>query len=305
MNLRKSCLPQGWYPQNSSKIGAFLDNFAYLNKKATGSEPKNPVNSRIPAAVAPHAGWYYSGDIAARAVSFLAGLPIQCETVAVIGGHLPEGMPALFAMEDGVSVPQGSMEIDSDLRDTFIRNIQNISGLKAAEDRYQDNTVEVLLPMIKYFFPHARLLWLRLPADMVSFKAGKTLAKTAVSLNRKLFVLGSTDLTHYGSNYGFCPNGHGHEALDWVINVNDRRFIDAVEAGDPEAVLERADTEHSSCSPGAVLGVMGFAEEIRSAGSNINSAGKLLSYKTSADVVMEEGEGIPGSFVGYGAFVWS
>jgi AmmeMemoRadiSam system protein B len=215
-------------------------------------------------------------------------------------------MPVLFAMEDSAATPLGNLEIDSELRNSLIKNLENIPNRKYAEDRYQDNTVEVLLPMVKYFFPGAKLLWIRLPSDMVSFETGKLLAKTAGDLGRKLAVLGSTDLTHYGTNYRFSPKGSGKEALDWVKNVNDRRFIDAVEAGDPEAVLDRAENEYSACSAWAVLGVMGYVEEVRANGkSGSQSAGKLLAYATSADLSIEQGEGVPDSFVGYGAFVFS
>ena len=295
MNLRKSCLPPGWYPQNPSKINEFLGSFSHL--------PNSEQEKRILAAVAPHAGWYYSGNIAAQAVSALSASP--AETVAVIGGHLPESMPALFAMEDAVSTPLGNLELDGILRNALVSSFRDI-GFASAEDRYQDNTVEVLLPMVTYFFPEAKLLWLRLPAQSASFEAGKILAKTAASIQRNLVVLGSTDLTHYGVNYAFSPKGCGKDALDWVKKVNDRRFIDAVETGNPDAVLDRAGEERSSCSAGAVLGVMGFAEETRrSQQAASNSAGKLLAYSTSADVVMNEGEPVPDSFVGYGGFIWS
>jgi AmmeMemoRadiSam system protein B len=159
--------------------------------------------------------------------------------------------------------------------------------------------------MVKYFFPAARLLWLRLPAEAASFRAGKILARTAAALGRELRVLGSTDLTHYGANYGFSPQGTGPAALDWVRTVNDRRFIEAVEAGDPEAVLRRAKAEQSACSAGAVLAVMGYAAETRSAsGEAVSSggAGECIAYGTSVD--RAESGGPPDSFVGYGAFSW-
>ena len=228
-------------------------------------------------------------------------------TIAIIGGHLPEGMPALFAMEDAADTPLGGMEIDGELRGVLLNNFQSIPGFKTAEDRYQDNTVEVLLPMVKYFFPEAMLLWARFPADILSFNAGKILARTAAYLDRELLVLGSTDLTHYGAHYHFCPHGTGQEALDWVKTVNDRRFIGAVEAGDPSAVLNRAGEEHSACSAGAVLGVMGYAEEFRAAGmpGSKGSAAELLAYGTSADISIEDEGVFPDSFVGYGAFVFT
>jgi len=312
MNLRKQCLPPLWYPGDSEGISNFLSNFCHENGDAL-------PDGTVIAAAAPHAGWYYSGAIAAQAVAALSAQSVKAgsvpDTIAVIGGHLPREMPALFAMEDAADTPLGPMEIDAAFRETFYNSVQN-NNLRAASDRYQDNTVEVLLPMVKYFFPHAKLLWARFPADLRSFEAGKLLARAAASLGRKLLVIGSTDLTHYGRNYGFAPHGFGKEALDWVKNVNDRRFIDAVEAGDPDAVLARAEDERSACSAGAILGVMGYAAEIRDAQSGkapqsggpsrsdapSRSDGTLLAYGTSADAA--DGN-IPDSFVGYGAFIWN
>jgi AmmeMemoRadiSam system protein B len=141
--------------------------------------------------------------------------------------------------------------------------------------------------MVHFFFPRARLLALRLPADSSSWETGALLAGEARALGRKLAVLGSTDLTHYGTNYGFCPKGRGEAALKWVREVNDRRLIQALLAGDRAAVLERAEGERSACSAGAILGTMGFAGAL---------APRLLAYGTSADV-----SGETDSFVGYGA----
>ncbi|MDR1506737.1 MAG: AmmeMemoRadiSam system protein B [Treponema sp.] len=284
---RKPRLPPGWYPQNPEAVKAFLD----------GAAAPGPVC----AAAAPHAGWYYSGEIAAKAAAALAG-PSGGGwegTVAVIGGHLPGGSRPLFAAEDAVITPFGELELDTALRDALARKTGG------GEDTGADNTVEVLVPMVHFFFPRARLLWVRFPADVSSFEAGKTLALAAAALKREVKVLGSTDLTHYGANYGFAPRGFGKNALEWVKNVNDRRFIEAVTGGDPGEILARAEREHSACSAGAVLGALGFAAE-SAAGKvpplpGIPSA-RLLAYETSAARAVT-GE-IPDSFVGYAAFAW-
>jgi AmmeMemoRadiSam system protein B len=270
MNLRESSLPSGWYPRDPDEIGRFLSGM----KRDTGR-----------AAIAPHAGWHFSGKIAAAAT---ASLDMNIDTLVIIGGHLPAGYPALFAMEDAVSTPLGPMPIHSALRDTLIRE------LDGHEDGFPDNTVEVLLPMARYFYPSASLLWLRLPAEKSSFDAGKAIASAAGNLGCAVAVLGSTDLTHYGPNYGFTPQGTGSPALQWMRDTNDRRFIDAVLSGDTSAVLERAEKDRSSCSAGAVLGAMGFA----SARGAVPA--RLIQYGTSADVI-----GDADSFVGYAAFAFS
>ena len=275
MNLRGSCLAAGWYYRNPDEIKRFLSD-------VSGIQPA------VRTAIAPHAGWFYSGKIAARAV---ASLDRDIDTVVIIGGHLPGTGQPMFALEDAVDSPLGYMEIDAELREIMFGKING------EEDRFPDNTVEVLVPMARFYFPGAKLLWMRFPAAPSSFDAGKTLAAAAGELGRRIAVLASTDLTHYGQNFGFTPKGSGLNALRWMREVNDRGFIEAVESGDPSAVLERAKTDHSSCSAGAVLGAMGFAA---AAGAGY---ARCVEYGTSADA--EDGEEPPASFVGYASFVFS
>jgi AmmeMemoRadiSam system protein B len=82
--------------------------------------------------------------------------------------------------------------------------------------------------------------------------------------------------------------------LDWVRERNDRSFIEAVLAGDGEAILARAEKDRAACSAGAVLGTLGFARERGAKGA------ELLAYGTSADGE----ERPPSSFVGYAALAW-
>ena len=274
MILREPCLPPGWYPRQTGAIEEFLEPV----KKAKAARLSQ-------AAIAPHAGWYYSGRLAALAVS---SLEAQVETVVVIGGHLPGGMPVLAAREDGVKTPLGVIMIDKELREAFEKQVSTVP------DSYQDNTVEVLLPMAHYFFAESKLLWLRFPAEISSFEAGKILAETAENVGRKIVVLSSTDLTHYGRNYGFSPKGSGKAALEWVKKSNDAAFINAVLAGDASFALKRAEDDSSACSAGAVLGALGFA-------FLKGKKAKLLEYSTSADVLESEDDAVPDSFVGYAA----
>jgi AmmeMemoRadiSam system protein B len=274
MQIREYSLPAGWFPRDiegvTREIARFLDGY--------------DVSCQSRAAISPHAGWYYSGHVSAAAV---ASLNRDAETVVVIGGHLPAGSPVLFAMEDAVRTPFGEIPIDREMRSVLIRE------LDGKEDGFRDNTVEVLLPMVHYFFPKSKVLWLRLGAGISSFEAGKVISK--IASGRKINVLGSTDLTHYGLNYGFSPHGSGSVALRWVREVNDAAFIKAVEVGDPREVLQRAGKDASSCSAGAVLAAMGFAQAEKFRGA------RLLKYATSADLDKSE---VPDSFVGYAAFAF-
>ena len=272
-------LPDGWYPRDAETIDGYLGGFA--SEQSGGAR----------AVIAPHAGWFFSGKIAGKALSSLGR---DADLVVVAGGHLPPGHPVLFAEEDAVRTPLGELPIDRELRGLvkyqFLR-----AGLDCAADNYTDNTVEVLLPAVHRLFPDSSLLWLRLGSDIRAMEAGALIFRAAAELGRRAVVTGSTDLTHYGPAYRFCPKGLGKAALDWVKTVNDRRFIEAVLSGDSNAVIERASKEHSACSAGAVLCAMGFAAAARPV---VPGTARLLDYATSADVT---GGDSSGSFVGYAA----
>jgi len=111
-------------------------------------------------------------------------------------------------------------------------------------------------------------------------------------MERKVAVIGSTDLTHYGPNYGFSPAGQGERALSWVRDVNDRHVVDALTAMDCSSVLELASRERSICSAGGALGAMSFA-----LGMGVTK-GQLLRYMTSHEVRPAQ------SFVGYAGVLY-
>ena len=237
-----------------------------------------------PAGVAPHAGWAFSGAIAALVI---ASLDREAETVVVVGGHLGRADRVLAAREDGYETPLGLIAADTEL----LGAIEAESPLQS--DDQPDNTVEVQLPMVRHFFPRARALALRAPPRVDSYELGKLIARSALLLGRRVAVLGSTDLTHYGPNYGLTPRGTGRRALQWVRDENDARIIRAMEAMDPVAVVAAAAEGRCACSAGGAVAAMGFGAA-RSA-----TTGVLLRYATSHDVHPDE------SFVGYAGLVFA
>ena len=289
--VRKAALPPGWYPQSGEEVARFLEKHAPSPGKDAAVRPAR-------AAVAPHAGWRYSGAIAWSAVCSLRGGEEPPDTVAVIGGHLGPGIQPRFAVEESCMTPLGEMEFDRELRGVLYRDCGGTADLG------RDNTVEVLVPMVKYAFPKAKLLWARFPNDISAYAAGGAIARAAAYLRRRVVMLASTDLTHYGDNYGFSPRGRGEAALRWVTGVNDFRFIDAVFSGDPHEILARAGTEYSACSPGAVLAALGFCAAGSPADAPVIPKARLLQYGTSADADAGYGGDISGSFVGYAAIAW-
>jgi len=286
MELRRRSLPEGWYPREAGEVRRLVETWR-------GAGPPLEVDSR--AVVAPHAGWAFSGRLAALAWSTLAssagagaGGTVAFETVVIAGGHLRPSSPLLYAPEGAFETPFGPREADGELLRALLEAAAGW-GLRMAPDRDRDNSVEVQLPFAALFAPRARILWLRLPPSSASIEAGLLVHEAAKSLGRRLAFLASTDLTHYGPDYDFEPRGRGGEAEAWVRGVNDRAFIDACLARDPELVLARARADRSACSAGAVAAALAFAEREGA------TRASLLDYSTSLDVRRAD------SFVGYAA----
>lgn len=272
MRVRKRFLPPGWYPDTPERTREAIARMNVASSEGRGI-----------AGVVPHAGWEFSGRVALEVFTCLSR---RIDTMVIIGGHLGPADGILCAAEELYDTPLGQLTADLELREKLC------ASLPLREDRVADNTVEVQLPFVRHLFPEARVLGMRVAPSEDARRLGQALVAAAAATGRRICVVGSTDLTHYGPNYGFQPSGGGARAVEWVRTVNDKRFIDALISMDFPAALERASREHSACSAGGALAAMTFARE------NGASSGQLLSYATSYDVHPSD------SFVGYAGVLY-
>jgi AmmeMemoRadiSam system protein B len=271
---RRRNLAEGWYPADASEIRSLVSEWTRLQKNLSAF-----------AIMAPHAGWYFSGDLAAKAVWALR----DCDTVVILGGHLRRGDPILFAEEGRFDCTVREAENDLQILGVLTSELKDGGIKEIAPDRDIDNSVEILLPIAALKFPQAELVWLRVPPDYKARELGSALARAAASCGKRLSVIASTDLTHYGPNYGFMPHGVGESAVAWVREANDRGFIAAALSMDTDKVLAHARDRFSACSSGAVAAAISFS---------FNSGAKrglLIGHKLSYDVQPDR------SFVGYAA----
>jgi hypothetical protein len=283
MNVRKPILAGSWYPATAEECRRQID--AFLRDP----EVRPPAPGNRVGGIVPHAGWIYSGAVACNVIRYLAeGEPP--DTVVVYGMHLPpEGANHIMA-EGGWETPLGVLAIDSELAGELTAEFDFV--VETAQRFVQDNTIELQLPFIRHFFGDVRLLPMGVPPAAATLTLARRVAAKAAALGRRIKVVGSTDLTHYGANYGFAPRGSGPAALAWVRDENDRRIVDAMLRLEPDLVIREALTHHNACCAGAAAAAI---ETGRRLGAE---AAHLLAYTTSY-------EKSPGpSFVGYAGIVF-
>ena len=278
MKIRKRMLPSGWYPSTARECEFEIRNFV------NGFDP--PHGEWI-SGVAPHAGWYFSGKPAARVVKTLAARKTPHVTV-VFGGHLSARNHTMIYLEEAWETPFGNLAMDARLASEIMKQTNVIS----VPETFADNTVEIQVPFIKWFFPKSILIAAHTPASMEAGEFASSLCNILRQKDLSAVFLGSADMTHYGPNYGFTPKGSGEGAVDWVKKVNDHSLLQKALALDTQGVLDDAAKLQNTCSPGPIVSAITCASFY---GSN---AGHLIDYYTSYDIM-------PGSsFVGYGAIVY-
>ncbi len=187
--------------------------------------------------------------------------------------------------------PFGTIPVDEKLASELRKKFE--FTIETPERFTRDNTIELQLPFIKYFFRDAKIVAMGTPPADSSLELGEAVADFSREMGLRIKVIGSTDMTHYGMNYGFSPKGSGPKALEWVRDVNDRQAIDAMLAMDPMRIIKEGLTNQNACCSGAAAAVMAAAKRLGA------DTAETLAYATSHDKS-------PGdSFVGYAGIVMS
>jgi hypothetical protein len=287
MTIRPMDFAGNWYPAQAEACERQLREWGAVPPRNAPSGPEGPPAADF--GVAPHAGWVFSGGLAARTFQALRAEPTVA-LVIVLGGHLRAGDPVLAMSEGAWDTPFGPLPIHTGFRaglDTLAA-----AGVPVTHEtprRYTvDNSTELQLPFVRYRYPQAELLALRVPPGPPALALGRALADYLARAGLDAVGVASTDLTHYGPVYRFEPRGRGAEALRWVREENDAAFIEALVRGDGERLLDEAAHRHNACSAGAVVALN---EVARRRGQRFEP----LAYATSA----EAGMGDALNFVGY------
>lgn len=235
--------------------------------------------SKILGLVCPHAGYVYSGPVAAHSYLALSGL--NPDLVIVVGpNHYGIGSGVAVPVAKSWLTPLGEIPIARDA----VKELVEASGIIDVDDmsHIQEHSIEVQVPFLQFIFSKPFRI---LPVSMLlqdqrtAEEVGEAIAKIAPKWNA--FVIASSDLTHY----------EPHE----VASKKDNQLIEVIQTLDIDAhydTLRKLDL--TACGYGPIAALMKVSKVLGA------SNGKLLQYATSGDT-----GGSRDSVVGYASISFS
>lgn len=267
MHVRRAAVAGQFYPSDIRELRDAIE-FCFLHRLGPGRLPPSENEKReIELLISPHAGYQYSGPVAAHTYLHLSSVR-KPESIVIIG-------PNHYGIGSGISscknceweTPLGRVRVD----DILAEKISELSGILDFEEqshRYE-HSIEVQLPFIQYIYGNS----VKFVPICIAFQD----IDTAIALGEAIadaisgtvsVVVASSDLTHY----------EPHEKA----KMKDMELLKAVERLD---VSNFYDVLHSlnvtACGYGAIASAMVAAKKLGF------SRAEVLKYATSGDITQD------------------
>jgi len=276
--VRSSVLAGSWYPGDPDELRAMVDDFL---------EAVEPVDGEPAAIIVPHAGYVYSGPVAAHGFKQLEGGDYDVAVIIAADHQPPLSKPISIWTAGGFETPLGIVPVDVELAEALVAADLSITSESAPH--YGEHPIEIELPFLQRVCPDCRIVPVLMGSDTEESVEILTQALLSALPGRRAVVIASSDLSHY-------PSYHDARAVDGAT-------LAAIETGDPVRVRQTIDDLMSvdysnlatcACGEGPILVAMRVAQGL---GANTIS---VLNYANSGDSLYGDRERV----VGYGAVMF-
>jgi len=254
----------------------------FTHSLGPGKLPKVAMNGnrRLVGLISPHAGYIYSGPVAAHAYYSLAidGKP---DTIVILGpNHTGRGSGLAMIDEGFWRTPLGDVLIDSDVAKKIMHESSIIDADESAH--LFEHSIEVQLPFLQFLygsdFKFVPICFLMQDLES-SREVGHALGE--VLYGKNAVVIASTDMTHYEQQR--IAEKNDKIALDFALKMDEERYYSTVEAHNI-----------STCGYGPTVALITASKMLGAKNAS------LLCYRTSGDIT-----GDYSSVVGYASVAFS
>ncbi|MFZ3055384.1 MAG: AmmeMemoRadiSam system protein B [Smithella sp.] len=268
--VRKSVIAGSWYPGNPSILKKNIESFFE-------SVPDLTLPGEIVGLIAPHAGYVYSGQVAANAYKLIRGN--KYDVVVVIGpSHRVAFNGVSVFSRGGYETPLGVVTVAEE----FAQKIKNLSKITAdiPEAHRQEHSVEIQIPFLQVALGEFSFVPLVMGNQDMDTCRDLAAAIYETVRDKKTLIVGSSDLSHF-YNYNAAKKMDA-VALGYLKNGDAAGLVQAMENGTVEA-----------CGGGPMAVTMLVAHMMKA------DKAHLLKYANSGDIT-----GDKSSVVGYAAAVY-
>lgn len=274
MSVRRPYVAGSFYPLEPQRLIREIEE-SFTHKLGPGRLPVKGDRPRtITAIVCPHAGYVYSGHVAAHGYLALSEQRAPDTAVILCPNHTGLGSAVSLMGEGSWETPLGKVKIDIELSEAIFR-ASDMIDLDESAHQYE-HSIEVQLPFLQFIYGSSISI---VPICMglqdleTSRNVGEAVAEAANG--RNVIIIASTDMTHQEPQESAARK--------------DRLVLDAVmkldEAGVQNAVAKNRIT---MCGYGPVSATIVASKLLRA------DRAEILSYHTSGDIT-----GDRGAVVGY------
>ncbi len=183
-SIRTPAVAGRFYPENEDFLRLTINE---LQPQAT------PDKKKVFAAVSPHAGYVYSGEVAAETIAQIK-VP---ETVILLGpNHTGKGVPVALSTATW-EMAMGNVPVDQEIAQALLAETTYIEEDELAH-RYE-HSLEVQIPFLQMQQPDLSIVPITIShvSYQVLEEIGRSIANVIKRSNKEILILASSDMTHY------------------------------------------------------------------------------------------------------------
>lgn len=266
--IRKPAVAGLFYELDPESLRKQIE-WCFYNSLGPGSIPKIGNKREIKGVMTPHAGYIYSGPVAAHTYHDIVedGFP---ETFVILCPNHTGMGSGLSTMASGTwETPLGNVQIDEEFADHMITNTGILDSDPSAH--LKEHSAEVQLPFLQYFQDDFKFvpvtMWMQ--DIQTATELGTAIHQAIEELDRDVVVIASTDLTHY-------------QPKDTAYR-QDMQVLDAVEKLDEKMMMTHViEMNISMCGYGPVAATLVASKKMGAANCEIKK------YATSGDTTGDQ-----------------
>lgn len=245
-DVLKCHLSDRWYPSGGKPLRRKMTELQLHAKK----KYKNNFDAKkIKAIIVPHAGFDYSGTLATGVYQNLKQKTFDRVIVLAPSHHVHfEGVALVGNEYSSYKSPLRQIQIDHGV----VKKLSQISSLFHFNHHAHEleHSIEIQIPLIQKYCGFCKIVPL-LIGNLTSLHVQEVADVLYQCMDKKILIIVSSDLTHYGTMFHFTP--FQHDVFENIFKL-DQTLIEAIAAVNPDKFLKIVKkTGDTVCGKNAIL----------------------------------------------------